>query len=465
MNLKTVIGLEIHAQLATKSKMFCSCGNNAENAAPNSLVCPVCLGLPGVLPVANFQAIEWTVKTGLALNSEIAKKSKFDRKHYFYPDLPKNYQISQYDMPFAIGGWLEIKNQKSETKRINLFRIHLEEDAGKLMHDKDASYVDLNRAGTPLMEIVTKPDISSPAEAKIFMQELRSILRYLSVSDANMEKGNLRCDANISIEKDGVEGTPVEIKNINSFRMLERSLLYEEKRQKQAIENGEKITKETRGWDDAKGVTFSQRSKEHAQDYRYFPEPDIPPFEIEKIINIEELKKQLPELPAQKRERYEKTWNIKKQDAEILAVEKSMAEYFENIAEKITPTLAANWVINELKSDGVLTIKTEQMIELLEKLEKGEINGKIAKDILTEMISSGKSATEIINSKGLKQIGGEEELTVIIDKVIKDNPGPVNDVKAGKNQAMGFLVGHVMQETKGQANPAAVNKILKEKLQ
>ncbi|OGD56240.1 glutaminyl-tRNA synthase (glutamine-hydrolyzing) subunit B [Candidatus Berkelbacteria bacterium RBG_13_40_8] len=459
MNFKTVIGLEIHVQLKTKSKMFCGCDNNAESAEPNTLVCPVCLGLPGVLPVANKQAIEWVIKTGLALNCEIAENSKFDRKHYFYPDLPKNYQISQYDMPFCKDGTIEINN-----KTVRIKRIHLEEDAGKLIHAGGTSLVDLNRTGTPLMEIVTEPEIESPAEAKIFMQELRSILRYLDVSDADMEKGHLRCDANISIAVDDKEGVPTEIKNLNSFRMVERALAFEESRQKEDLTMGKKIIKETRGWDDKRGFTFPQRSKEIAQDYRYFPEPDLPPFTPKKAFDIEKLKKELPELPAAKRQRYQKI-GIKISDAEVLASDYEMAEYFEGVAKAVSPTLAANWVINEIKSEGILIVSPENLGEMLQKLEKGEITGKIAKDVLSEMIESGKTAPEIIQSKGLKQMGDEGEIGKIIDKVISDNPKPVSDIKTGKMEAMGFLIGQVMRETKGSANPQIVNTIIKKKLE
>ena len=454
-----MIGLEIHVQLKTKSKMFCGCGNNAEEAQPNTLVCPVCMGLPGVLPVANHQAIEWTVLAGLALNSEIAEFSKFDRKHYFYPDLPKGYQISQYDLPFCVGGYLE----SADGKKINLTRIHLEEDAGKLIHTDGASLVDLNRAGTPLMEIVTEPEITSPAEAKAFLQELRSILRTLDISDADMEKGHLRCDANISIEVDGKEGVPAEIKNINSFRILERALTYEEKRQKEVLESNGKITKETRGWDDAKGETYSQRSKEQAQDYRYFPEPDLPPFEVEKIFNIDEMKNKLPELPAEKRNRYQEM-GLRKDDAAILALDKELSIYFEKIAGSIDPKITANWIINELKMDGIIVITPEKMIELLGKLQSGEITGKMSKEILVEMIANGKSATDIISEKGYKSIGDHGEITKIVDKVINENEKTVLDYRSGKTEALGFLIGQVMKESHGSANPQMVNEIIKEKL-
>ncbi|MCL5407498.1 MAG: Asp-tRNA(Asn)/Glu-tRNA(Gln) amidotransferase subunit GatB [Patescibacteria group bacterium] len=473
MEYKTIIGLEIHVQLKTQSKMFCGCNNKAEEAKPNTLVCPVCLGLPGVLPVANRQAIEWTLKTGLALNSKIAEKSKFDRKHYFYPDLPKNYQISQFDLPFCTGGYLEIRNKKEEIRKINLTRIHLEEDAGKLIHTENATLVDLNRAGTPLMEIVTNPEISSPQEAKIFMQELRTILRFLSVSDANMESGHLRCDANISVAEIRNEkweiGIPVEIKNMNSFKMVERALAYEEKRQRQLLEKGEKIVKETRGWNDGKGETYSQRSKEYAQDYRYFPEPDIPPFETVEF-NLAKIKEEMPELPAEKRKRYIDDLGLAPQDAAVLTLDKQMAEYFEEVATKVSPKLAANWVINELPnhkphlSGEGGQIKSGNLIELLQLIEKGEISGKIAKNVLAEMVTNGKNASEIIKEKGLGQVSNESEIIKIIDEVSKENQKSVEDFKKGKKEALGFLVGQVMKKTQGKANPQIVNKLLNERI-
>jgi aspartyl-tRNA(Asn)/glutamyl-tRNA(Gln) amidotransferase subunit B len=463
MTYKTTIGLEIHVQLKTQSKMFCGCANDAEDAEPNTLICPVCLGLPGTLPVGNRQAIEWTLKTGLALNCKIAEFSKFDRKHYFYPDLPKGYQISQYDLPFLVGGEVKIETADSD-KTVHLTRIHLEEDAGKLVHAGADSLVDLNRAGTPLMEIVTEPDIESAADAKLFLQELRSILRYLEVSNADMEKGHMRCDANISISPDDKLGVPVEIKNMNSFRMIERALLYEEKRQREVLSEGGKIDKETRGWDDAKGTTYSQRSKEFAQDYRYFPEPDLPPFELAKIFDLEKLKNEIPELPAEKRKRYEKGLGVARQDAEFLAIDKDMARYFEQVSQNVSPKLAANWIINELKSDGIPQVLPEKLVELLKMIENGEISGKIAKEVLAEMRVSKKPAGDIISEKGLKQIGGEEEIVKIVDKIISENSAVVSSIKAGKTEAMGFLVGQVMKETKGQANPAIVNKILNQKL-
>ena len=464
MEFKTVIGLEIHAQLKTKSKMFCGCDNKADEAKPNSLVCPVCLGLPGVLPVPNKLAIEWVLKTGIALNCKIADYSKFDRKHYFYPDLPKNYQISQFDLPFCLKGSFELDSE-GQSKKIGITRIHLEEDAGKLIHSKDASLVDFNRAGTPLMEIVTEPDISSPQEAKVFMQELRSILRYLQVSDADMEKGHLRCDANISInQKDQKLGVPVEIKNLNSFKMVERSLLYEEKRQRELLEKKEKIIKETRGWDDSKGITYSQRSKEQAQDYRYFPEPDIPPFEL-KEFDLEKLKQEIPELPAEKRKRYldwEAGYKIPtKEAADILAQEKVTAEYFEELAKIVHPVTVANWIINILGVENIEKIKFQRLGELLKLLENHKITGSNAKEILIEMIKTDKNASVIIEEKGITPPKDKSEITDFVNKVVEDNPKAVNDIIKGKNEALGFLVGQVMAQTKGQADPKIIKELIK----
>ncbi|MFA6492935.1 MAG: Asp-tRNA(Asn)/Glu-tRNA(Gln) amidotransferase subunit GatB [Patescibacteria group bacterium] len=467
MEFKTVIGLEIHVQLKTKSKMFCGCDNKAEQAEPNSLVCPVCLGLPGVLPVANKQAIEWTLKTGLALNSKIANFSKFDRKHYFYPDSPKNYQISQYDMPFCEGGYLEIRNNKEEIRKISLTRIHLEEDAGKLIHADDGTLIDLNRAGTPLMEIVTNPDISSPEEAKIFMQELRSILRYLSVTEASMEKGHMRCDANISVSENKNDkwemGVPVEIKNMNSFRMVERALLYEEKRQKELLEKGEKIVKETRGWNDVSGETYSQRSKEFAQDYRYFPEPDIPPFEISDE-EIEEIRKEIPELPAEKRKRYldwEKGFKIPtKEVADILVQEKATAEYFEKLAKLVHPVTAANWIINILGVENIDKVDCQKLGELLSLLENHKITGSNAKEVLEIMMETGKNASTIIQEKGITPPKDQSEIANIVNKVVEDNSKVVDDINNGKKEALGFLVGQVMGQMKGQADPKLVKELI-----
>ncbi|MCX6806708.1 MAG: Asp-tRNA(Asn)/Glu-tRNA(Gln) amidotransferase subunit GatB [Candidatus Berkelbacteria bacterium] len=479
MNYKTNIGLEIHVQLKTKSKMFCGCDNNAEGKEPNTVVCPICAGYPGVLPVANKQAIEWTIKTALALNCKIAKYSKFDRKHYFYPDLPKNYQISQYDLPFSNHGFLEIEsgeNPPAGGKKIHIRRVHLEEDAGKLLHPegRDDSLVDLNRAGTPLMEVVTEPNITSPGEAKQFLQDLRIILRYLEVSDADMEKGHLRCDANISIRKENEKelGIPVEIKNMNSFKMVEKALVYEEKRQKELLEDKEKVERETRGWIDTKGITVSQRGKEEAPDYRYFPEPDLPPFKFSDKY-IADLKNNLPELPAEREKRFIKELKINHKDAKNLVSDRLLADFYEEvIAQKADPQKAANWVLVEmlgrLNKKGLdITqnrILPTELAALIKKIESKEISGTIAKEIFEEMFESGKAVPDIIKEKGLKLLTDETSLNKIVQKIIQENFRVVCDYKKGKVAALQFLIGLVMRETKGQANPNTIKKLLEEKL-
>jgi len=473
MDIKTNIGLEIHVQLKTKSKMFCGCDNDAEGRLPNTLICPICMGFPGVLPVANIQAIEWTIKTALALNCQIAKMSKFDRKHYFYPDLPKNYQISQYDLPFAKNGFLEIENE-GERRRVRIRRIHLEEDAAKLIHPAGADYslVDFNRAGTPLMEIVTEPDIRSPLEAKVFLQQLRQILRYLEVSDADMEKGHLRCDANISISKIKTLGTPVEIKNMNSFKMVERALAYEQERQRRLLESGKKIKRETRGWVDEKRMTVPQRGKEVVSDYRYFPEPDLPPIQLSSEY-IKGLKTHLPELPAQRKGRFILAFNLKEKEAETLVDNKSLADYFEEvIAYGIKPNHAANWILVELL--GKLNKKgldlsgnrvlPSHLADLIKMLNRGEISGKMAKEIFEEMVETGLGPGKIIIEKGLKLVTDKDWIKREIKKVIKENPQAISDYKKGKTAALQFLIGQIMRQTKGQASPQTVKKILEEEL-
>ncbi len=505
MEFQTIIGLEIHVQLKTKSKMFCRCDNYSVDVEPNINTCPVCMGLPGVLPVINKKAICWAEKTALALNSKISPFTKFDRKSYFYPDLPKGYQISQYDMPLAIGGYLDIDVSLSEvqstclagrqekckvksnmyTKRVKLTRLHMEEDAAKLIHPEIADYslVDFNRAGTPLMEIVTEPDIKSPLEAKIFMQELRSILRYLDVSEADMEEGNLRCDANISLTKNSKGklinklGEKVEIKNINSFKAVERALVYEEERQKEVLEGGEKIKQETRGWMEDKGRTVSQRSKEEAEDYRYFPEPDLPPLEFEKE-QIKKIQSKLPELPNERQRRFVKDYGLSMYDSQVLTSEKEISVFFENTVRKISKLTAekakrvSNWITSELqyllkdKNINITESKIEpkNLAELIELIDKGDISGKIAKEIFTEMFNTGKTPSEIVSKKGLKQVSDEGELEKIIEKIISKNQQAVADYKEGKENVFKFLIGQVMAQTRGQANPQMVNKILKEKL-
>ncbi|MEI7690133.1 MAG: Asp-tRNA(Asn)/Glu-tRNA(Gln) amidotransferase subunit GatB [bacterium] len=486
---ETVIGLEIHAQLKTESKMFCSCDNYSVDAKPNENTCQVCLGMPGTLPVPNKRAIEWTYLLGLALGGKIAAKFNFERKNYFYPDLPKAYQITSSTTPPVIGGVVEVENEGT-LRKVRINHIHLEEDAGKLVHPRtgDYSLVDLNRAGTPLLEIVTEPDMRSPREASVFMQDLRSILKYLGISDANMEQGNLRCDANISIRKFGEEklGTKVEIKNMNSFKMIERALEYEIKRQTECLLENKNIVQETRGWDDAKGKTLAQRSKEEANDYRYFPEPDIPPIEpyLGRAIDLDEIKTWLPELPKVKRLRFEAEYDLPSQSAATLTSDLNLARYFEQTLAEIPEITendeikkqkarkVANWIIGELLAklnnanigiDDCL-IDHKDLAKLLEKTESGEISGKIAKEILAEMFETGKSTDEIIKIKGLSQISDANKVEEIIKSVIAENDGPVQDYKQGKEKAFGFLIGQVMAKTQGQANPQVVNRILKEHL-
>jgi aspartyl-tRNA(Asn)/glutamyl-tRNA(Gln) amidotransferase subunit B len=498
-NYETIIGLEIHAQLKTASKMFCRCDNYSVEAKPNANTCPVCLGLPGILPTANKKAIEWTYLLGLALNSKISERFNFERKNYFYPDLPKAYQITSSTNPPVIGGYLEIDptspkamldKDGGELKKIRINHIHLEEDAGKLVHPKTGEYslVDLNRAGTPLLEIVTEPDIRSPREARIFMQDLRSILRYLGISDANMEQGNLRCDANISLRPAGQKklGTKVEIKNINSFKMIERALEYEVKRQQEILEEGKTIIQETRGWDEAKGKTLSQRSKEEANDYRYFPEPDLPSIEpyADKKVNLKEIKNWLPELPKEKRQRFMEEYGLPKFDAETLTSDLELAQYFEQTLEEM-PEIAesddlkrrkakrtANWIISELLAKlnakslqlSDCRVSHKHLAQLIEKIDSAEISGKIAKDIFAEMFENGKLPGEIVKEKGLSQIIDKGKIEATIEIVIKENPDPVQDYRSGKEKTFGFLVGQVMAKTNGRASPKLVDEILKKKL-
>ena len=484
-----IIGLEIHAQLKTASKMFCSCDNMSVNASPNSNICPICLGMPGMLPVINKKAVEWTYLLGLALDGKISEQFNFERKNYFYPDLPKAYQITSATNPPVIGGYLDIESELGR-RRIRIHHIHLEEDAGKLIHsaDKSHSLVDLNRAGTPLMEIVTEPDIRSPKEASLFMQELRSILRYLRISDANMEQGNMRCDANISLRPIGQKeyGTKVEIKNINSFKMVERALEYEIERQSDILENNETIRQETRGWDDNKGKTLPQRSKEAANDYRYFPEPDLPPINLNKSnsIKIEKIHSLLPELPKEKMQRFMEDYGLPEIDAAALTSDYDMARYFEQVMEEM-PEIAgntestkmkakkvSNWLLSELVAKlnesnifiSDIKIGHKDFANLIKMIDAGDISGKIAKDVFTEMFETGKAPESIVEARGLIQISDKVVLGKILDDVIIVNEKSVKDYREGKQQAFGFLIGQIMAKTKGQANPHLVNEMLKERL-
>lgn len=465
---KTTIGLEIHVQLATKSKMFCSCDNNSENAEPNSNVCPVCLGMPGALPVANKQAIEWTVKTGLALNCEINPLSKFDRKHYFYPDLPKGFQISQYDKPFCIGGYLEIDGHK-----IRLNRIHLEEDAGKLIHKNGASFVDLNRASTPLMEIVTEPDITSPLEAKKFLQSLQLLVKYLGVSEASMEKGHLRCDANIDVKDENGKMSPiVELKNINSFKFIERALTIEEKRLAEDVSNWpEKRSKVTRGYDSKKDITLEQRHKEEAADYRYFPEPDLPPVEISKA-EIGKIEASIGHTPKSLKNHLIKS-EIPGDLADKIVSNLDHATYIKD--SQILEKALAVWVTEEVNreienhkityEDYKNRVPITHLGDLLAFIKSGKISYNTAKEIFTEMVKSGKPASEIIESGGMEQISDEGEVGKIIEKIILENPAEAERFKCGDAKLLGFFVGLIMRETKGKANPGIINKLLNAKIE
>lgn len=474
---ETVIGLEVHVELKTRSKIFCDC-TTAFGGDPNTHVCPVCLGLPGALPVLNKKVVEYAVRAALALNCRIAGFSKFDRKNYFYPDMPKNYQVSQFDQPVARDGYLEIDTDEG-LKRIRINRLHIEEDTGKLVHQGTIittpfSLVDYNRACVPLVEIVSEPDLRSPEEARQYLEKLRAIIHYTGVSDCKMEEGSLRCDANISLRPVGSDalGTKTEIKNLNSFRSLQRALAYEVERQAEALGEGERIIQETRTWDEVEGITLSMRSKEQAHDYRYFPEPDLAPVVIEKEW-IEDIRESLPELPDARKERYVKDYSLPVYDATLLTATKELADYFEAcVAAYPDPKTVSNWLMGDLTrllntNNMEITgckIKPEQLVSLFKLMDKGTISGKIAKTVFEEMFATGKEAGAIVKEKGLVQISDVSAITAIIDEVIAKNPKSVEDYRAGKERALGFLVGQVMKATKGKANPGLVNKLLKENI-
>ena len=479
-----VVGLEIHIELKTKSKMFCSCLNDPDERHPNVNICPVCTAQPGSLPVINKEAVRKTLKTGLALNCQIPEYSKFDRKNYFYPDLPKGYQISQYDMPLCKKGFLEI-----EGKKIRITRVHLEEDTGRLVHPEGADYslVDFNRAGIPLMELVTEPDLKSVTETRKFAEELQLILRYLGVSDADMEKGQLRVEANISLGKDKKLGTKVEIKNLNSFRAVEKALDYEIERQTKVLKSGKKVIQETRGWDDIRGITVGQREKEEAHDYHYFPEPDLPPLHITSEI-INEIKAEILELPQPRRERLKKEYNLLDKEIEVFVFNKDLGEYFEKAMSELRQwikeikfkrrvveeeflklvKLCSNYIITDLQ--GLLKrasvtgedflITPENFAEFITLIYEGKISSKIAKMVLEEMFKTGADPSHIIEEKGLIQITDEAEIKKIIKEVISKNKKAVEDFKRGKANAFQFLIGQVMTATKGKANPQLVKDIL-----
>jgi len=483
MKYQPVIGLEIHAELKTASKMFCDCLNDPEAKEPNINICPICLGHPGSLPVINQKAVEYVIKTALALNCQVADSSKFDRKNYFYPDLPKNYQISQLYFPLSNDGFLEI-----DDKKIRIREIHLEEDTGKLVHPAgtDYSLVDFNRAGVPLMELVTEPDIYSGQQARKFGEELQIILRYLEVSEANMEKGQMRCEVNISLKpKKGDLGTKVEIKNLNSFRAVERSVDYEIKRQNDLLESGQKIIQETRGWDENKQRTFSQRTKEEAEDYRYFPEPDLPPLTDLSTIS-QRLSSELPELPQARRQRFIQEYKLPQADIDTLVNSKGLADYFEQVVSELETwlriksisdkqpliKLTANYFLTELQKLLLANkvriencqISPENFAEFITLIQQKEISSSAAQTILQEMFQTGIDPSHIVEDKKLRQISDEVELAKIVDRIIKSNPGPVKDYQAGKENALQFLIGKVMADSQGQANPQVVGEILKKKI-
>lgn len=482
MQYETVIGLEVHSQLLTKSKMFCDTSAAYADAPPNTHVCPVCLGMPGCLPVINRKAVEFTIMTGLALNSTIPEYSKFDRKNYPYPDLVKGYQISQFDAPLCVGGYLTVTVDGKE-KQIGLTRIHLEEDTAKLIHRSDPtgetySLIDVNRSGVPLMEIVSEPDMRSPEEARQYLIKLRSILRYLGVSTGNMEEGSFRCDANVSIRPVGSTelGSKVEVKNMNSFMSVLRALEFEVERQTAMAERGERIAQETRGWNEDKRITVGQRSKEHAHDYRYFPEPDLPPLTISRdwVSGIRSL---LPELPDEKKARYLSRLGLSAYQASLLAEDKARAAYFEEALGSSAGTpgrasMLANWVVNvvlaALNDSGTgieaLRVRPSQLSGLLDLIDTRTINDKIARSVFQTMAESGRNAEEIVREQGLAQISDDGAVGRAIDEAIRSNPAALADYRAGKKAAIGFFVGQIMKLTKGQADPALTNKLLREKL-
>lgn len=471
---EVVIGLEVHAQLKTKTKIFCNCPVDF-GVEPNTNVCPICLGMPGVLPVLNKQVVMYAIKTGLSLNCQIAKRCKFDRKQYFYPDLPKNYQISQYDEPICKNGFLNV-----DGKKIGIERIHMEEDAGKLvhagsdrLHGSEYSLVDYNRTGTPLLEIVSKPDIRSPEEAKEYAQTLRNILRYIDVCDGNLEEGSMRCDVNISLRPYGTKtlGTKCEIKNVNSFKSLVRAINAEIERQTEMLEKGGKIIQETRLFEENTGKTISMRSKEEAHDYRYFPEPDLVPLEVDDEW-IKEIKETIPELPHEKKLRYPKEYGLNEEDTKVLIEDRNISEFYEAAVRMgANPKKAANWLIGpvtaylkEHKTDIISSLMTpKQLAELVSLIEQGVINEGIAKaEILEELLSKGTDPYEIIEQKGLAQITDESALKELVKQVLENNPEQLKQLKEGKEKVRGFFVGQIMKKTQGKANPQIVNKLIDE---
>ncbi|MCS7232568.1 MAG: Asp-tRNA(Asn)/Glu-tRNA(Gln) amidotransferase subunit GatB [Synergistetes bacterium] len=475
MELKPVIGLEIHCQLLTRTKLFCSCPTDYVGREPNTIVCPVCLGLPGSLPVLNKEALKLALRAAIALNCNILRKTRFHRKNYFYPDLPKAYQISQYDIPLGVHGYLEVNG-----KKVRIRRIHMEEDAGKLVHPTKTgrlegaqySLVDFNRCGVPLIEIVTEPDISSPEEAKAFVMELRSLVQHIGVSDGNMEEGSLRCDANISISVDGKWGTKTEIKNMNSFKAIERALAYEIRRQIDTILSGGEVVQETRHWDDSRGITTSLRGKEEAHDYRYFPEPDLLPLTITDEL-ISEIRATMPELPKARRERWKRDYGLGDYEVSVLSSSKPLGDLFDTCVREIgRPKEVSNWLqVEFLRIVDELNLRIEESVfvvpylkEILELLDNGVINAQIAKSVFEEAVRLRRFPHEIVKSKGLEQVSDESAIREAVKSVLAENQDAVHSYLSGKDKAFNFLLGQVMRVTKGKANPAVVRKVLEEEL-
>jgi len=484
MSYTPTIGLEIHAELKTKTKMFCACKNETEKkVSPNVNVCPICMGHPGTLPVANEEAMKKIIKVGIALGSKIPDQAFFYRKNYFYPDLPKGYQITSQESPFAIGGSIQAGD-----KKIRINHVHLEEDTGKLQHvsESNSSLIDFNRAGVPLMELVTEADISSGEEAKEFCQKLRLILCYLEVSDAEMEKGQMRCEVNVSISQSEKLGTKVEVKNLNSFKAVEKAINYEIKRQKEVLEDGKKVIQETRGWDETTGKTMSQRKKEEAHDYRYLKDPDLPMIDIKNNFNLEKIKADIIELPEQREKRYKEEFSLKKENVGLLVQNKELGDYFEQIVSELkawlessgggpeqkATKLAANYVVSELQKMlvasktqiGECKITPENFAELIKMIIKKEISSSGAQELLKEMFKTGGDPSQIVEAKDLKQVSGGDEMEKFVDETIKNNSKSVEDYKNGKQNALQFLVGQTMKASKGKANPGEIIKILKKKI-
>ncbi len=472
---ETVIGLEVHAELSTKTKIFCSCPTEF-GGAPNTHTCPICMAMPGTLPVLNEKVVEYAVKAGLATNCEISRNSKNDRKNYFYPDLPKSYQISQFDKPLCEHGYIEIEDEEGNKKKIRLLRIHIEEDAGKLNHDdfSGESLVDLNRAGVPLIEMVSEPDLRSAYEVEQYLRKLKSILEYIEVSDCKMQEGSLRADVNVSVRKKGATefGTRTEMKNMNSFRSITRAIEYEVDRQIDLIEDGGKVEQETLRWDDVSGKTFSMRDKEDAQDYRYFPDPDLVAIKLSDEY-IENIKNNLPELPESRKQRYLEQYNLSEKDANIITGSKYLSNLFEGAIKVCNnPKAVNNWIIsdisrilNETEMEPIeIPFDAEQLGKLITLIDKGTISSSIAKKVLEELFENPKDPEEIVKEKGWIQISDEGAIKEVVLKVLENNPQSVADYKAGKEKAIGFLVGQAMKETKGKANPQMLNKMFKENM-